>query len=747
MRPPRRGGRQLAVLTAATLVVGGFGAWAAPAAFAADPAQVGSWSKPFEEGGAGTPRCEYYKDGVEAKRLQCKPTAVTSAVLPDGRVLYGNGIESQENAETGSIPSLAPASRDDRTRLLDLRDGSPKWSIPENETSDGKNPNIVKGRDENACLAQKPLGVAGVPGEPGDGLVGSTVGQAAPAKGTCSPDDVEENDGAIFCGDIAQMADGRQLLAGGTDYYNEPAILNKAKGHPVDFGVLELEGLRSARIFDWQQDAWHATSPMKYGRWYPTLVTMPDSSVLAFSGTLKLIKSTQGSQVRRTESYDPGSGKWSDAFSGPMSEKTLPQNSRLYLTPNGKVFYTGHGQMWGPLGQAVDEALYGVQAFFNPKNKQWENAGFTLSRSSPASVMLPMEAPYDTMKILNVGGTFGPPPGTYLATPTSEITTIKGDAVTNKPGPLTSVPRWFSQGTLLPTGEVLLTSGAKNDEVVLPGAEIPVKTPEIYNPESNKFTAMAEPERGRTYHNNAVLLPDGTVLVGGGSPISSGYGMQRDLVPGVTANNDKDSSFEIFTPPYLHKGDRPYIDSVQRGLAWGDNFKIETGDAKEVSRVTMIRMPAPQHVHDSDQRTLVLPFKAGDGELDAEAPPNANVAPPGYYYLFVNKKAEDGSYIPSVARIVHLGNKSDHDEADEPMKDGKHFKGNGATPTETNTYLNNPPNPVKPPTIPGQPDPLGVPLPGPGGPALPNGLPAGPPAHGPSGRRTGRPGGTPRCTG
>ena len=112
----------------------------------------------------------------------------------------------------------------------------------------------------------------------------------------------------------------------------------------------------------------------------------------------------------------------------------------------------------------------------------------------------------------------------------------------------------------------------------------------------------------------------------------------------------------------------------------------------------MMRMPAPQHVHDTDQRTLVLPFTAGDGELDVEAPPNANVAPPGYYYLFINKKAQDGSYIPSVARIVHLGHKPDFDEADEPMPDNKHFKGNGATPTEVNTHLNNPPNPLEPPT-------------------------------------------------
>ena len=106
------------------------------------------------------------------------------------------------------------------------------WTIPDNATSDGQNPNIVKGRDESACLTQNPLGVAGVPGRPGDGLVGSTVGESFQAEPTCSPDDVEENDGDIFCGDIVNMADGRQLLAGGTEWYNEPAILQQGQGPP-----------------------------------------------------------------------------------------------------------------------------------------------------------------------------------------------------------------------------------------------------------------------------------------------------------------------------------------------------------------------------------------------------------------------------------------------------------------------------------------------------------------------------------
>jgi Domain of unknown function (DUF1929) len=717
MRRMRRGGRRFAVLATVSMAVSGVGVAAAPAVSAApegDPGTVGSWSTPFEEGGVNTPRCRLVPNDSPndpRKRLQCKPTAVTSAMLPDGRVLYGNGIESEENAEDTAVPSLSPEARNDRTRVLDVRGGRASWLVPHNETADGANPTTVKGRSSTDCLTQDPAGVAGVPGRPGDGLAGSASGLAGgpSAHPTCSPDRPVKNNGAIFCGDIAQLADGRQILVGGTDWYNEPSILTKADGDPADVGVIELEGLRSSRTFDYTTNRWDATSPMRFGRWYPAAVSLPDGKIAAVSGVTKLIKSTQGSQVRRTETYDPKSDRWSEDYSGVASEKTLPMNPRTYLAPNGKLFYTGDGQMFGPFGEAVDEALYGVQGFFNFDTNQWEDAGITVPRSSPSSIALPMKAPYDTMTILRAGGTFGPPPGAYLATPTTTLTTVdKAGKVTNVPGPLLNNARWFTQPTALPDGQVLLTSGARNDEVVAPGVELPVKQPELYNPETKTFTPMALPERARTYHNNAELLPNGQVLVGGNAPISLGYGVERDAVPGITGNNDKDSSFELFSPPYLHMGPRPHIDRVQSGLKWGSDFTIDTHNAGEITKVMLMKMPATQHIMANNNRTLELPFSTENGRLVATTPPDGVAAPAGYYYLFIDRAGDRGTSVPSVARIVKVGRTSDDAQAPEPMSEDTVVKGS-ATPVEANTLLNNPPHPFTDPTVPGQVSPLGVP--------------------------------------
>ncbi|HEX3604732.1 MAG TPA: hypothetical protein VH134_02330, partial [Candidatus Dormibacteraeota bacterium] len=251
---------------------------AAPSGSAPD--QVGSWTTPFEEGGANTPRCVKGTDG----RLACKPVGYAQAITSDGRVFYFNGIESSENVQTGSPAELSPESRDSRARVLDLRSGTPTWLTPGHETGGAVDPNLKPG---DSCQSD-PLGIAGVPGRPGDGFVGSLVGGAMTGTATgvqhnptCSPDTGVTNAGDMFCADFANLADGRFLVVGGTSWYNEPGNgLDRAHGYPADLGAIELEGLRSARIFNPATNDFQQVAPMKYGHWYPTATTLSDGRVL-----------------------------------------------------------------------------------------------------------------------------------------------------------------------------------------------------------------------------------------------------------------------------------------------------------------------------------------------------------------------------------------------------------------------------------------------------------------------------------
>src|SRR5207249_4165981 len=80
-----------------------------------------------------------------------------------------------------------------------------------------------------------------------------------------------------------------------------------------------------------------------------------------------------------------------------------------------------------------------------------------------------------------------------------------------------SVGRRHHTATLLPDGKVLVTGGS-----ALPGFDNPAGAAffaEQWDPANETWKPMAGATRYRGYHSNALLLPDGRVLVtGGGHP-------------------------------------------------------------------------------------------------------------------------------------------------------------------------------------------------------------------------------------
>ena len=77
---------------------------------------------------------------------------------------------------------------------------------------------------------------------------------------------------------------------------------------------------------------------------------------------------------------------------------------------------------------------------------------------------------------------------------------------------------------------------------------------------------------------------------------------------------------------------------------------MTTPDANSIKSVVLIRAGAATHSFDFEQRFVGLTYQVVGGGLQPKAPANGNVAPPGYYLLFIVNN--DG--VPSVARFVHL---------------------------------------------------------------------------------------------
>ena len=239
-----------------------------------------------------------------------------------------------------------------------------------------------------------------------------------------------------------------------------------------------------------------------------------------------------------------------------------------------------------------------------------------------------MAVQYDAGRILIVGGGTTP-------TDTAEVIDL------NEPSPAwrSVSPMAFTRkhlnATLLPDGKVLVVGGTSS-----PGPNNgtrPVRPAEIWDPEQETWSIVAGMRLPRVYHSTSTLLPDGRVLVGGGGrPAPVGQADRKEL--------------EIDSPPYLFKGPRPTITSVPATVTYGGTFSVHTRDATSITDVNWIRLSSVTHEFDQNQRINKLSFSQAQDRLSVTAPSSGNLSPPGHYMLFILNR--DG--VPSVARIMQI---------------------------------------------------------------------------------------------
>jgi hypothetical protein len=163
-----------------------------------------------------------------------------------------------------------------------------------------------------------------------------------------------------------------------------------------------------------------------------------------------------------------------------------------------------------------------------------------------------------------------------------------------------------------------------------------VHSAEAWDPATGQWTEWAGNTVSRLYHSTTLLLPDGRLLHSGSG---DGGGLPRE------------TSAELFSPPYLYHGPRPAIASTPGEIDYGSRFAVATPDAGVVTRVTLVRLGSVTHAFDQNQRFVELAFGRADGGLAVTAPAGGALAPPGHYMLFLLNA--DG--VPSLARIIRLG--------------------------------------------------------------------------------------------
>jgi large repetitive protein len=230
--------------------------------------------------------------------------------------------------------------------------------------------------------------------------------------------------------------------------------------------------------------------------------------------------------------------------------------------------------------------------------------------------------------------------------------------------------------TLLPTGDALITGGTDliGNATEADGEEVDagnfVFKPELWHPKSGSTDAYWETlaedpyHMLRGYHSNAVLMPDGRVLVGSGNV---GY-----------AQDPQESWYkvQVFSPPYLFNssgGPATRIKILGMGtgnLTWGEATPVVTDLLAD--SLVLIRASSATHAFNAEQRFVPL-RRYRDGQTVSEAggtvyyytiqiPAIADSVPPGDYLLFAMKNG----YAPSIGRWLHINSvKPPYDVGDD----------------------------------------------------------------------------------
>lgn len=403
----------------------------------------------------------------------------------------------------------------------------------------------------------------------------------------------------IFCSGLAHLVDGSVFTAGG----------NKNS---------KLEGLNETNVFNPATGTWTRGQDMQADRWYPTVTALPDGRMLVVSGRNGGEGNPDIPEIRSTDGTIRALGG---------AEQELPQYPWLDVAPDGRPVMTGPD----PGLQSIDVSGGG----------SWQPLA---NRPDGTRLSYGSHAVYDVGKILIAGGGEG---GSATGS-RKDALTVDVNGATPKLSPTSPMANARRQHnlTILADGSVLATGGnSSGANLVDLNAKAIVETPERWDPATGKWTQLADESVTRQYHSTALLLPDGRIL-------SSGGGICGDCDKyGYLAKNA-----QVFTPPYLYDASgqlapRPAITGAPSGVGYGATLDVGTPQAASIQKAGLVRLGAVTHSNNMDQRYIPLTFSRNGGGIQATAPANANIAPPGVYMLFL----VDGQGVPSVAKMVSVG--------------------------------------------------------------------------------------------
>ncbi|WP_205650594.1 galactose oxidase early set domain-containing protein [Actinoplanes solisilvae] len=420
----------------------------------------------------------------------------------------------------------------------------------------------------------------------------------------------------LFCAGHVQLADGRVLVMGGN------------KDYPAADGSHGYKGLRDSFIFDPATNSYTRVNDMSAGSWYPSATVLGNGDVISLGGL-----NEDSSGMVATQYFSAAQQRWLGLGEANQTWSFWGLYPSMILMQDGRLFYTGSHVFGNGLpGTGASIYNYGANTITPVSGLQNKD-----QRDQSMSVLLP---PAQDQRVLTLGG--GNIDSNPDANRLTDLIDLKQANPTYTAGPLLptgtltgGVPQTAAQGkmyvsaVLLPDGKVFETGGGLHNRAD------PVYEASMFDPATNTFTAgLATDPVPRGYHSSAFLLPDGRVMAVGNNPGDGSFDMR----------------VSVYSPPYLFKGGRPQI------LTLPDNT-WDYGTANTITvdgpilKAELIRPAAVTHSSDPNQRFVDLPMTVTGTTISLNLTSNPNLAPPGWYMLFV----VGANGVPSVAKWVKVG--------------------------------------------------------------------------------------------
>ncbi|KAL2904384.1 Aldehyde oxidase GLOX [Bienertia sinuspersici] len=382
-------------------------------------------------------------------------------------------------------------------------------------------------------------------------------------------------------------------------------------------------------------------------RWYASNLLLPDGHVIIVGG--------RGSHSYEFFPKSPGqlAGRFHlqflvDTWDGRNKENNL--YPFLHLLPNGNLFIFANNRSI-EFDYVTGKVVKKFPVMPSTERRNYPSTG--------SSVLLPINAANSSspdLEILICGGAspqsfdLADKENVYVAASRTCGRMIITDSSPHWIMEEMPMPRVMPDMVMLPNGDILIVNGAGNGTAGWENADNPVLNPVLYRTyetdQSRKFVVLNPTNIPRMYHSSAVLVPDGRVIVGGSNPHPNYNFTQQAKYP-------TELSLEGYSPPYLDQQYsllRPSILAVETEsmvVTYGQMVSVtyvldmyKDADDEGI-KVMMLMPPFTTHSFGMNQRMVVLRVERVD-QLSAVAykvtvrvPVNVNVAPSGFYLLFV----------------------------------------------------------------------------------------------------------------